>query len=115
LREAREQKVKERAHFRWRQMTGRVVGIKRIAWLPASAVRWKGSRARFAALGRHNAEFGQVSAQGIAKHRALAHQQLPGPVQHQTFVLIGTNRIDSRVTASQIAAASFASFLPRLR
>ena len=61
-----------------------------------------------AALGRHNAEFGQVSAQGIAKHRALAHQQLPGPVQHQTFVLIGTNR-------SQIAAASFASFLPRLR
>jgi hypothetical protein len=56
-----------------------------------------------------------VSAQGIAKHRALAHQQLPGPVQHQTFVLIGTNRIDSRVTASQIAAASFASFLPRLR
>jgi hypothetical protein len=30
-----------------------------------------------------------VSAQGIAKHRALAHQQLPGPVQHQTFVLIG--------------------------
>jgi hypothetical protein len=65
-----------------------------------------------AALGRHNAEFGQVSAQGIAQHRALAHQQLPG---HQPFVLIGTNRIDSRVTASQIAAASFASFLPRLR
>ena len=68
-----------------------------------------------AALGRYNAEFGQVSAQGIAQHRALAHQQLPGLVQHQPFVLIGTNRIDSRVTASQIAAASFASFLPRLR
>jgi hypothetical protein len=32
-----------------------------------------------------------------------------------SFVLIGTNRIDGRVTASQIAAASFASFLPRLR
>jgi len=45
-----------------------------------------------------------VSAQGIAQHRALAHQQLPGPVQHQPFVFIGTNRIDSRVTASQIAA-----------
>jgi hypothetical protein len=29
--------------------------------------------------------------------------------------LIGTNRIDGRVTASQIAAASFASFLLRLR
>jgi hypothetical protein len=27
--------------------------------------------------------------------------------------LIGTKRIDGRVTASQIAAASFASFLPR--
>ncbi len=32
-----------------------------------------------------------------------------------SFVLIGTNRIDGRVTASQIAAASFASFLLRLR
>src|SRR5262249_6165544 len=32
-----------------------------------------------------------------------------------SFVLIGTNRIDGRTTASQIAAASFASFLLRLR
>jgi hypothetical protein len=32
-----------------------------------------------------------------------------------SIVLIGTNRIDGRVTASQIAAASFASFLLRLR
>ena len=32
-----------------------------------------------------------------------------------SLVLIGTNRIDGRVTASQIAAASLASFLPRLR
>lgn len=32
-----------------------------------------------------------------------------------SFVLIGTNRIEGRVTASQIAAASFASFLLRLR
>ena len=32
-----------------------------------------------------------------------------------SFVLIGTNRIDGRITASHIAAASFASFLLRLR
>jgi hypothetical protein len=32
-----------------------------------------------------------------------------------SFVSIGTNRIDGRVTASQIAAASFASFLLRVR
>jgi hypothetical protein len=32
-----------------------------------------------------------------------------------SFVLIGTNRIEGRVTASQIAAASLASFLLRLR
>jgi hypothetical protein len=30
-------------------------------------------------------------------------------------LLIGTNRIDGRATASQIAAASFASFLSLLR
>lgn len=50
----------------------------------------------------------------------LAHQRLSGPVQHQNGLLlrrllIGTKRIDGRVTASQIAAASFASFLLRLR
>jgi hypothetical protein len=32
-----------------------------------------------------------------------------------SFVLIATNRIDGRITAAQIAAASFASFLLRLR
>jgi hypothetical protein len=36
-------------------------------------------------------------------------------VQLCSFVLIGTNRIDGRITAAQIAAASFASFLLRLR
>jgi len=56
-----------------------------------------------------------VPAQRVAQHRALAHQQLPGPVQLCSFVLIGTNRIDGRITAAQIAAASFASFLLRLR
>jgi hypothetical protein len=40
-------------------------------------------RRSIAAFGRYDAKFGQVSAQSIAQHRALAHQQLPGPVQHQ--------------------------------
>jgi hypothetical protein len=75
-------------------------------------------RSWIAALYRHDAEFGQVSAQGIAQHGTLA-LAIAGPARHQggllSFVLIGTNRIDGRVTASQIAAASFASFLPRLR
>jgi len=41
-----------------------------------------------AALGRHDAEFGQVPAQGIAQHRAPTHQQLPGPLQHQGGLLL---------------------------
>jgi len=31
-------------------------------------------RRSITALGRHNAQFGQVPAQGIAQHPALAHQ-----------------------------------------
>ena len=74
----------------------------------------------FAAFGRHDAEFGQMPADGVAQHRALTHQQLSGSgaASRRTVarsILIGTNRIDGRVTASQIAAASFASFLLRLR
>src|SRR4030095_2527710 len=45
-------------------------------------------RRSITALGRHNTELGQVSAQGIAQHRTLAHQQLPGPVQHQGGLLL---------------------------
>jgi len=41
-----------------------------------------------AALRRHNTKFGQVPSYGIAQHRALAHQQLTGPVQHQTSLLL---------------------------
>jgi hypothetical protein len=32
--------------------------------------------------------FRQVPAQGITQHRALAHQQLPGPMQHQGRLLL---------------------------
>jgi hypothetical protein len=60
-----------------------------------------------------------MPAYGVAQHRALTHQQLSGPVQQQGGLLLlrldRNNRIVGRVTASQIAAASFASFLLRLR
>src|SRR6516165_4746402 len=50
-------------------------------------------RRSITALGRHDAEFGQVPAEGIAQHRTLAHQQLPGPVQHQGgLLLLGLDR-----------------------
>ena len=41
-----------------------------------------------AALGRNDAEFGQMSADRVAQHRALTHQQLPGSVQHQSRLLL---------------------------
>jgi hypothetical protein len=72
-----------------------------------------------AALGRDDAEFGHVPADRIRQHRSLTHQKLPAAMQHQPDCccsdFVGTKRIDGRVTASQIAAASFASFLLRLR
>src|SRR5262245_41274378 len=40
-----------------------------------------------APLRRHNAKFGQVPSHGIAQHRALTHQHLTGPVQHQGSLL----------------------------
>src|SRR5262249_7576255 len=41
-----------------------------------------------ASLRRHDAQFRQVPAQGVAQHRALTHQQLPGSVQHQASLLL---------------------------
>src|SRR6266446_10009012 len=40
-----------------------------------------------AALRRHNAKLGQVPPHGIDQHRALTHQHLTGPVQHQGSLL----------------------------
>ena len=69
-------------------------------------------------LGGDETEFGEMTAQGIHRHRPLAHQQSPRPVEHQNGLLFrALNRneaIVGRVTASQIASASAASFLPRL-
>src|SRR5262252_4647463 len=46
------------------------------------------SAGSFAALCRHDAEFGQMPPYGVAQHRALTHQQLSGPVQHQGGLLL---------------------------
>ena len=48
----------------------------------------KQSAGSTAALRRHDAEFGQMPAYGVAQHRALTHQQLSGPVQQQGGLLL---------------------------
>ena len=72
-----------------------------------------------AAFRRDNAELCHMPADRIRQHRSLTNEKLPAAMQHQArlllFRLVGTKRIDGRVTASQIAAASLASFLLRLR
>jgi len=66
----------------------------------------------------HKPEFGQVGAHRVDELRALAHQEVPRRCSISALccatLLIGTKRIVGRVTASRIAAASAASFLPRL-
>src|SRR5262245_29058363 len=39
-------------------------------------------------LGRDDAELGHVAADRIRQHRALPHQQLSAPVQHQASLLL---------------------------
>jgi hypothetical protein len=51
-----------------------------------------------------------MAADCIDHGRALLNQQIARPQQ----LLTGTKRIPGRLIASQIASASFASFLPRL-
>jgi hypothetical protein len=69
-------------------------------------------------LRRDDAELGHMRTQRVDQHRALPDQQWPSAMQHQHGLLLGvftgTKRIDGRVTASQIASASAASFLLRL-
>src|SRR5262249_5778586 len=36
----------------------------------------------------NDAEFGQLATDSVAQHRTLAHQQLAGPVQHQSSLLL---------------------------
>jgi len=59
-----------------------------------------------------------VSPDRIARLGNLSDKEVARPVQNERrgvhFVFTGTNRIDGRVTASQIASASAASVLPRL-
>jgi hypothetical protein len=48
----------------------------------------------FAADRRHNAEFGQVGADGVAKLGALAGQHQPGAMQHHHALLLDRLRLD---------------------
>jgi hypothetical protein len=55
----------------------------------------------------------------IRQHRSLTNQKLPTAVCIKpdccSSDFVATNRIDGRMTASQIAAASLASFLLRFK
>jgi hypothetical protein len=66
--------------------------------------------------GMDDAEFGQQAADLVGLRRARLDETLPRAVQRQHRLLfdaflIGTKRIVGRVTASQMASASAASFL----
>ncbi len=69
------------------------------------------------ALSRDDPELREVRSDRIQPHRALAHEQVSCPVQHQHALLLGAldrhKRMLDRVTASQIASASAASFFCR--
>jgi hypothetical protein len=70
-------------------------------------------------LRRNDPELRQVRPQGIHQPRALPNQPLAPTVQQHSRLLLDRlhrhKRIVGRTTASQIAAASAASFLLRLR
>jgi hypothetical protein len=55
-----------------------------------------------------------VRADRIDHCSLLADEQMARAVEHQTALLLGTNRILALVTASQMASASVASFFCRL-
>ncbi len=69
------------------------------------------------ALSRYDAELRQVAAQGVHQHCPLPHQKLADRCSISTpccsSLFTGTKRIVGRVTASQIASASVASFFCR--
>ena len=56
-----------------------------------------------------------MGADGVDQHGALANQQFTGPVHYQDALLLDALHRDEAhgLTASQMASASAASFLPR--
>jgi len=70
------------------------------------------------ALRDHDPELGKMRPECVRQHRLLPDQQRPCAMQHENSLLVGafdgTNRMFGRLTASQIASASVASFFPRL-
>jgi hypothetical protein len=69
-------------------------------------------------FGRHDAELGQMTAQGIDDLGSLLHQKIPG-LKHEScglgLLALGHHKAHGRaLAASQIASASAASFFWRL-
>ena len=69
-------------------------------------------------FGNIDTELGQQAADHVHQLRTLLDQKIAGAVKRQGRLLLAklitTKRIVGRVTASQIASASTASFLPAL-
>jgi len=67
---------------------------------------------------RHDPELGKVRADRIDHSGLLTDEEMAGAMEHQAALLLGvlvsTNRMFARVTASQMASASAASFFCRL-
>lgn len=77
------------------------------------ACQSKGAQQNF---GDIDAELGQQTADHVDQLRALLDQEIARTMEGQCCCsadFIATNRMVGRVTASQIASASTASFLPR--
>lgn len=70
------------------------------------------------ALRDHDPKLRKMRPERVRQHRLLPDQKCLRAMQHENSLLIGaldrTNRMFGRVTASQIASASVASFFPRL-
>ncbi len=72
------------------------------------------SASGFGTLRGDKAELVEMPAQGVDERRALPDKEVARPVQHEHALLLDrldrTKRMPGRVTASQMAAASAASF-----
>jgi hypothetical protein len=84
------------------------VGARHLVFKPLDVLR---------ALGRYDAKLCHVRSDRITDLRALTDQKVPRAMKNHDrragSLLIATNRIEGRVTASQMAAASAASVFPR--
>src|SRR6476619_1293208 len=71
-----------------------------VAWVGNNMQKFRNP---FAPDRRDNAKLGKVRADRIDHCSLLADEQMARAVEHQTALLLGTNRILALVTASQMA------------